>query len=113
LWVRLVDLAASLEARRYLVDGSLVLEVDDPFCPWNEGTWLLEAGPSGAEARSVSGQDADLSLGARELGSTLLGGLAFSELVRSGRVVERVAGAAARADAMFGCDPPPFCATEF
>ena len=113
LWVRLVDLAASLEARRYPVEGSLVLELDDPFCPWNEGTWRLEAGPSGAEARFVSGQDADLALGARELGSTLLGGLTFSELARSGRVVERVAGAAARADAMFGCDPPPFCATEF
>jgi predicted acetyltransferase len=113
LWVRLVDLAASLEARRYPVEGSLVFEVEDRFCPWNEGTWRLDAGPAGAEARSVSGQDADLSLGARELGSTLLGGLAFSELARSGRVVERAAGAAARADAMFGCDPPPFCATEF
>ncbi|HEX6477165.1 MAG TPA: GNAT family N-acetyltransferase [Acidimicrobiales bacterium] len=113
LWVRLVDLAAALEARRYPVEGSLVLEVDDPFCPWNEGTWRLEAGPSGAEARSVSGHDADISLGPRELGSTLLGGLTFSEQVRSGRVVERVAGAATRADAMFGCDPPPFCATEF
>jgi predicted acetyltransferase len=113
LWVRLVDLAAALEARRYPVEGSLVLEVDDPFCPWNEGTWRLVASPSGAEARPVNGRDADLSLGASELGSTLLGGLTFSELVRSGRVVERVPGAAARADALFGCDPPPFCATEF
>jgi predicted acetyltransferase len=113
LWVRLVDLPASLEARRYPVEGSLVLEVDDAFCPWNDGTWRLDAGPSGAEARSVSGDGADLSLGAGELGSTLLGGLTFSELARAGRVVEQVPGAAARADAMFGCDPPPFCATEF
>jgi predicted acetyltransferase len=113
LWVRLVDLAASLEARRYPVEDSLVLEVADTFCPWNDGTWRLEAGPSGAEVRSGSGDVADLSLGAGELGSTLLGGLTFSELARAGRVVERVPGAAVRADAMFGCDPPPFCATEF
>ncbi len=113
LWVRLVDLPAALEARRYPVEGSLVLEVDDAFCPWNDGSWRLDAGPSGAEARSVSGEGADLSLGACELGSTLLGGLTFSELARAGRVVERVPGAAGLADALFGCDPPPFCATEF
>ena len=113
LWVRPVDLPTSLEARCYPVEGSLVLGVEDAFCPWNEGTWRLEAGPSGAEARSVTGDGPDLALGAGELGSTLLGGVTFSELARAGRVVERVPGAAARADAMFGCDPPPFCATEF
>ncbi len=113
LWVRLVDLPAALEGRRYPVEGSLVLEVDDAFCPWNDGTWRLEGGPAGAEARAAAGRDADLAVGAGELGSTLLGGVTFSELARAGRVVERVPGAAARADAMFACDPPPFCATEF
>ncbi len=48
LWVRLVDLPEALSARRYAAEGSLVLEVADPFCPWNEGRWLLEAGPDGA-----------------------------------------------------------------
>jgi len=113
LWVRLVDLPAALEARRYPVEDALVVDVDDPFCPWNDGTWRLEAGPSGAEARSVSGSGADLSLGAADLGSTFLGGVSFSELARGGRVAERVAGAAARADALFACEPLPFCATEF
>ena len=113
LWVRLVDVRAALEARRYPVEGSLVVEVDDPFCPWNDGTWRLDAGPSGAEVRSVSGVSADLTLGAADLGSTYLGGLTFSELARGGRVVEQAAGAAARADAMFACEPLPFCATEF
>jgi predicted acetyltransferase len=113
LWVRLVDLPAALAARGYRADGRLVVEVDDPFCPWNDGTWHLEAGPSGAEARAVTGRDPDLSLGAADLGSTFLGGLTFAELARAGRVVERVPGDAARADAMFGSDPLPFCATEF
>ena len=113
LWVRLVDLPAALEARRYPVEGSVVLEVDDPFCPWNEGTWQLEAGPSGVEARPASGRGADLSLGAADLGCTFLGGLTFSALARAGRVLEHVTGAAARADALFACDPLPFCATEF
>jgi predicted acetyltransferase len=113
LWVRLVDLPSALEARQYAVEGSVVLEIDDPFCPWNDGTWRLDAGTSGCEVRSANGRSADLTLGAGELGSTFLGGLRFTELARGGRVVENVAGAAARADALFACDPLPFCSTEF
>ena len=113
LWVRLVDLPAALEARGYRVERSLVLEIDDPFCPWNDGAWRLEAGPSGCEVRPADGRHADLSLGAADLGSAFLGGLTFSELARGGRVLEKVAGAAARADALFACDPLPFCSTEF
>jgi predicted acetyltransferase len=113
LWVRLVDLPTALQARGYRGEGSLVLEVDDPFCPWNDGTWCLDAGPTGADARSVSGRGADLSVGAADLGSAFLGGLTFSELARGGRVVEHAAGAAARADTLFACDPLPFNATEF
>jgi predicted acetyltransferase len=113
LWVRLVDLPAALEARRYTTSGSLVIQVEDQFCPWNEGRWVLEAGPKGATARPASGIAPDLSLSSAELGSTYLGGVTFSELARARRVVEEVPGAAGKADAMFGCDPPPFCATEF
>jgi predicted acetyltransferase len=113
LWVRLVDLPAALEARRYATSGSLVIQVEDQFCPWNEGRWVLEAGPTGATARPASGIAPDLSLSSAELGSTYLGGVTFSELARARRVVEEVPGAAGKADAMFGCDPPPFCATEF
>jgi predicted acetyltransferase len=41
LWVRLVDVAAALGARRYRGSGSVVLEIDDAFCPWNSGRWRL------------------------------------------------------------------------
>ena len=51
LWVRLVDLPAALGGRRYATEGSLVLEVTDPFCPWNDGRWLLDGGPDGAQCR--------------------------------------------------------------
>ena len=36
LWVRLIDLAASLALRRYMQSGRLVLEVRDELCPWNQ-----------------------------------------------------------------------------
>ena len=43
LWVRPVDVAGALGARSYSTDARIVLEVMDPFCPWNEGRYLLEA----------------------------------------------------------------------
>ena len=42
IWLRLVDVPAVLAARTYSTPGRLVLEVDDAFCPWNEGTYALE-----------------------------------------------------------------------
>jgi predicted acetyltransferase len=53
LWLRLVDLPAALSRRRYAAEGALVLDVTDPFCPWNEGRWLLEGGPDGATCRTA------------------------------------------------------------
>ena len=44
LWVRLVDVGAALSGRKYAGDGSIVLEVHDAVCPWNEGRWKLEGG---------------------------------------------------------------------
>jgi hypothetical protein len=48
LWLRLVDLPEALSRRRYAAEGSLVLDVTDSFCLWNQGRWLLEGGPAGA-----------------------------------------------------------------
>lgn len=45
-WIRLVDVARCLSSRRYGAEGTLVLEVEDPFCEWNSGIYRLEAGPT-------------------------------------------------------------------
>ncbi len=42
LWVRILDLPAALEARRYASPGRLVLRVADPDEPDVDGTWVLE-----------------------------------------------------------------------
>jgi predicted acetyltransferase len=112
LWVRIVDVPTALEARRYAADDSLVLDVRDAFCPWNEGRYLLEAGQHGA-ACSPSRAAPDLVLGASELGAAYLGGAGFGQLARAGRVQEETAGALARADGLFRWDPAPFCPDHF
>ena len=48
-----------------------------------------------------------------DVGAAYLGGTSFRQLHRAGRVQEQVPGALARADAMFGWDPAPWCPYVF
>ena len=112
LWLRLVDVAAALAARRYRAAGRLVIEVEDAFYPATSGRYVLEGGPDGAEARAA-GPGPDLAVRVADLGAAFLGGVRFSTLARAGRVVEHTAGTVAQADAMFASDPLPHCLTDF
>jgi predicted acetyltransferase len=108
LWVRLVDVGAALSGRSYAGDGTVVLDVRDEFCPWNEGRWRLEGG----EAERTDAE-ADLALDVADLGSVYLGGFTFRQLWQAGRVEELREGAAARADAFFRTDLAPWCPEIF
>jgi predicted acetyltransferase len=113
LWVRLVDVPGALAARRYGAAGRVVLEIADPFCPWNEGRYGLEAAEDGSAVAEATSEPAEIACTASDLGATYLGGTSFRELHRAGRVDERAEGALARADAMFGWDPAPWSPYEF
>jgi predicted acetyltransferase len=112
LWVRIVDPAAALAARGYAVDDELVLELTDRFLPQNDGRWLVTVSGGGARVTGTA-RAPDLALGASELGSMYLGGVAPSSLARAGRVHELADGALARADRLFATSPIPWCATHF
>jgi predicted acetyltransferase len=112
LWVRPVDVAAALAARRYAVKDRLRLEIRDPFCPWNEGRYELVGGPDGAECHRTDAYP-DLELSAADLGAVYLGGMRWGPLARAGRVKERSPRAVRRADLMFGWDPAPWCPHVF
>jgi len=108
LWLRLVQVAPALQARTYAGDGELVIEVNDSFCPWNQGRYRLTVSAGKAECRSTSGAP-HLRLAAADLGATYLAGVSFATLVAAGRVEEGVVGAAQRADRLFGWHLPPWC----
>jgi len=57
LWMRLVDVGAALSGRAFTGDGSVVFDVRDAVCPWNEGRWRV----SGEGATRVDA-DAELAL---------------------------------------------------
>jgi predicted acetyltransferase len=106
LWLRLVDLEASLATRSYADAEPVVLDVRDSFCPWNEGAWRVPA----VERTEA---DPDLRLDAADLGSAYLGGISFAELSRAGRLEELRDGGVERADSLFRTSVTPWCPEVF
>ncbi|HEX2240091.1 MAG TPA: GNAT family N-acetyltransferase [Actinomycetota bacterium] len=112
LWLRIVDIQAALSERSYAADGSLAFAFEDELCSWNSGTWRLSASGGMGELNKVDDAP-ELTLDAAALGSVYLGGFSFAELARAGRITEHVAGAIARADALFRTDRAPWCPQVF
>ncbi|MFJ5799783.1 GNAT family N-acetyltransferase [Streptomyces decoyicus] len=107
LFVRPVEVGAALAARTYRTPVEVVLEVTDPFCPWNEGRWRLSGDAAGASCTRTA-DPAELALSVRELGSAYLGGFSLSSLAAAGRVRELRPGALAAASVAFGADVAPW-----
>lgn len=113
LWCRTVDVGPALAARRYAIEGSVVVEVRDPVCPWNDGRWRLDGGPDGATCVRGDAATADLTMSAAELGAAYLGGTRLAALAAARRVDEHTPGAVATADLMFAQARAPWCQTHF
>ncbi|WP_329368363.1 GNAT family N-acetyltransferase [Streptomyces sp. NBC_01483] len=107
LHVRLVDVGAALEARTYQAPVDVVFEVEDAFCPWNEGRWRLTGDTKGAICVRTS-DAADLALSVRELGAAYLGGVSLASLAAAGRVRESRQGALAEASVGFSSAVAPW-----
>lgn len=108
LWVRLVDVPAALELRSYAGADSLTIEVQDRFCPWNDGRIELTVHEDETAHCASTDAPADLRCSVNDLGSVFLGGTTFRALWAAGQVQERSEGALRRADALFGSWTPPW-----
>jgi predicted acetyltransferase len=113
LWLRILDLPATLTARHYSAPGTFELEVTDDlgYC---SGTWLVaidEAGTASVRRLDDASGFADnhrLQLSVNELAAAYLGATSFGTLVRAGRVREMTAGAVVAADAAFRSEITPW-----
>ncbi|WP_372345830.1 GNAT family N-acetyltransferase [Streptomyces sp. KL116D] len=105
--VRLVEVGAALEARTYLTPVDVVFDVEDSFCPWNEGRWRLVGDAKGASCKRTE-EPADLALSVRELGAAYLGDVSLTELAGAGRVRELRQGALGEAAVAFGSPVAPW-----
>lgn len=112
LYVRLIDVGGALSQRATTGDAAVVLDVTDPFCPWNTRRWALEG--DGTRLRcTASDASADLALDVRELASLSLGGHTPDELRRAGLIDEHTPGALQRLGALLASDRVPYNAFTF
>jgi predicted acetyltransferase len=110
LWVRLVDLEGALRGRDYAASDRVVFSMDDPVCPWNTGSWVLDT--TGAAVSILRTEDAaEVDLTPADLASIYLGGFTLAQLSRAGRI--DASDALTRLDAMFRTDVAPYCSGVF
>jgi predicted acetyltransferase len=107
LYLRVVDVVALLQARRYAREDTLVIEVRDDTCPDVAGRYRLDGGLQGASVATTDAS-ADIVVDAAGLGSVLLGDGSVAALHRAGIVEELTDGAVRRASAMFSWSPRPW-----
>jgi predicted acetyltransferase len=112
MWVRIVDVAGALAARRYAAEGTVVIEVQDRFHPATAGRFRLDGSPEGATCSRTS-ESAELVVQVEDLGAVFLGGNSVTGLARAGRVDEEAHGALRKADVMFASAPQPWGTTLF
>lgn len=111
LWLRIVDVPAALEGRRYAAPGRLVLEVQDSFTGFASGRFALEGDPGGARCKPTDAIP-DVTLGVAELGALYLGAHSLRSLVAAGRAAASPA-AVLRADALFRWPVAAWCPEVF
>ncbi|GAA4706392.1 GNAT family N-acetyltransferase [Phytohabitans rumicis] len=106
LWIRVVDVAGALSARRYAIPLDVVVEVADPLLPENAGRWHLTGGPHGARCVPTPAP-ADLACDVLDLGAAYLGGTSLAALAAAGRVQELRRGSLAETSTAFGWHRQP------
>ena len=111
LWVRPLDVPASLSARAYLTSGRVAFEVvDDQRLA--HGRFLLDGGPDGATCQPTDAS-AGFTITAEALGAAYLGGVSLRTLAAAGQVDVHDDAELATADAMFRGAVMPWCNTWF
>lgn len=105
LWLRPIDIAAMLSARRYIVDIDAVIEV--------AGTRVRLSGGRDGVNCEVSEQPVDVYFSLPGLGSAYLGGYRVSTLARAGMVQVDRRGLLQQLDLAFGSERAPEYGTAF
>jgi len=112
LWLRILDLPATVAGRSWAADGALTLDVRDDLVPAVAGGWRLTVqGGRGAVERTLA--PADVTLGVAELSSLYLGGVRATDLARAGRLSAADPASISLLDAMHTTARRPWCPAVF
>lgn len=84
-WLRVLDVPAALQARRYSAAADVVLGVSDPY-GFAAGTWAVRIDASGAADVHRTDAVPDIELGVAELSTIYAGGVPLTQLAAAARV---------------------------
>ena len=112
IWMRVVDVENGLVKRPYGARGELTFALDDPMCPWNTGTWLLETDGRTSAIRKVE-RAPDLTVTPNALAVLVSGRQSATQLFRAGTVTAANEAALSTADALFRTEYAPHCPNNF
>lgn len=110
LWVRIIEVESALGARAYSSRESLVFEIEDTMCPWNNGRYRLD-GETGRATRTH--EHPELHLPVSALGSAYLGGISFRRMADIGALETKNESAIEKADRLFHSPRAPWCPEIF
>jgi len=111
IWARLLDVPASLGARRSVRAGQAVVEVIDPLS-YAAGRWSVELGPDGAEVAATTAS-ADVTLPVTALSAAYFGGRSLRRLQEAGWLDEGAAGGIDRLDGLLSTPTAPWSPTTY
>jgi predicted acetyltransferase len=111
LWVRILDVVAALEARRYEEDGTISFALVDGFRPQTSGTFRITVDAGTATVEAIDG-DPDVSIDSDALGALYLGGGDALAYAAAGRI-RGDADAITRLHRMFRTVVRPWCNQVF
>ena len=113
LWLRVVDVAATLAQRGYDHAGETTLAIrEDVECPWNVGSYRLAAEAGQAEVQKIDAE-AEIAISPQGLASLVAGHARLSQLVRIGRAEVRSQRRLPTLDALFSTRYRPHCMNGF
>lgn len=121
LWLRILDVKATLEARGYAADARLVLDITDDL-GFAAGRFTVDIAGGSATVTPTDTVPTDttptlatptLAMTVNELSALYLGGVAATTLVAAGRITELTPGAAAHCDTAFRSAQPPWLSVWF
>jgi len=116
LWLRMLDVPASLSARRYSGAARVGFDVSDAL-GFTQGCFLLETDNSGVPhiscVEKFPADAATVALSVNELSSLYLGGANVASLVAAGRIRELTDGAAATIERTFHSPVTPWLSVWF
>ena len=111
LWIRIVDVINSLEARTYEHNGEIILKVDDSIIKDNNNTYLLNTNDKSTPKCEITSKNPDVEITIQGLSEIYLGTFDLNNLIASGNIKNKKVIKTIKE--IFKSESKPFCPMHF